>query len=137
MKRILTTLLLALLPTLAAAELVVVTGTPSPITALTENEVRQLFSGQLRSINGQRLQPLDLPARDRNREEFYRKLMGRSPEQMRAYWTRLIFTGQGQPPREVAGPGELITLIGASNDYVGYLPAADLIPGLKVLFRLR
>jgi hypothetical protein len=137
MKRVLTTLLLTLLPTLAIADLVVVTAKQSTIEALTETEVRQLFSGQLRSINGQRLQPLDLPSRDRNREEFYRKLMGRSPDQMRAYWTRLIFTGQGQPPREVAGTGELNTLISSSTDYVGYLPAAELNPGLKVLFRLR
>lgn len=92
-------LLLSLpLPLLAQADLVVVTGSNSSITSLTENEVRQLFSGQLKTVAGQRVQPLDLPNSGQHREEFYRKLMGRTPEQMRAYWTRLIFTGQGKPP---------------------------------------
>jgi hypothetical protein len=137
MKRLITLLLLLIAPAVALADLVVVTSQQSNVTSLTENEVRQLFSGQLRSINGQRIQPLDLPAHDRNREDFYRKLMGRTPDQMRAYWTRLIFTGQGQPPREVSGTGELITLISGGGEFIGYLPASEAGDNLRILYRLK
>jgi hypothetical protein len=136
MKKILFTLI-ALLPLIGHAELVVVAGSQSPITSLTENEVRQLFSGQLRSIGGQRVQPLDLTATDNNRETFYRSLMGRSPDQMRAYWTRLIFTGQGQPPREVSNARELATLATSSPEYIGYLPASEVSNNLRIIYRLR
>lgn len=130
-------LTLMLIPLPSLAELVIVTSTNSPINSLTENEVRQLFSGQLRSISGQRLQPLDLSARDSTRELFYQKLMGRGPDQMRAYWTRLIFTGQGQPPREVSGVQELLTLSASSTEYVGYLPADQVTGQLRVLYRMK
>jgi hypothetical protein len=129
--------LLLILPLAAQAELVVVTSHQSSITTLSENEVRQLFSGQLRAIAGQRVQPLDLPGSDRHREDFYRKLMGRSPDQMRAYWTRLIFTGQGHPPREVASTQELTTLVSGSREFIGYLPASAVTENVRVLYRIQ
>lgn len=135
-RKIITSLLLLALPLMAPAELVIVTGNNSAITSLSENEIRQLFSGQLRSVSGQRVQPLDLPGNDQNREQFYRKLMGRSPDQMRAYWTRLIFTGQGQPPREVSSTLELTTLAASSPEYIGYLPASQVNERVRVIYRL-
>lgn len=129
-------MLLLSLPLLAQADLVVVTGSNSTITSLTETEVRQLFSGQLKTVAGQRVQALDLPNSGQHREEFYRKLMGRTPEQMRAYWTRLIFTGQGKPPREVSNTQELTTLVG-SGEYIGYLPADAAGGNVRVLYRIQ
>jgi hypothetical protein len=129
--------ILLCLPILSQADIVVVTGNQSKVSSLTENEVRQLFSGQLRTLSGQRVQPLDLPSTNRYREDFYRKLLGRSPDQMKAYWTRLIFTGQGQPPREIAGAQELTTLVNSSGEYIGYLPASEVSDQLRVLYRLQ
>ena len=130
------TLLLLISSLTAQAELVVVTGSQSSLVSLNELEVRQLFAGHLRQLHGLRLQPLDLPLGNYNRDQFYRQLMGRSPEQMRAYRTRLLFAGQGLPPHEVSGPGELTTLVGASTEYIGYLQANELHGDLKVLYRL-
>lgn len=135
MNKIIIMLLLSL-PVFAQADLVVVTGNNSSITSLTESEARQLFSGQLKAVAGQRVQPLDLPSSTSQREEFYRKLMGRSPDQMRAYWTRLIFTGQGKPPREVANTQELTSLVRSGN-YIGYLPADAATAELRILFRVQ
>ena len=130
-------LLILLLPLPAMAELVIVTGNQSLISSLTDNEVRQLFSGQLRSLMGRRVQPLDLSSRDSAREQFYQKVMGRTPDQMRAYWTRLIFTGQGQPPREVSNIREMETLLMSSAEYIGYLPESSLTGNMRVLYRIR
>lgn len=129
-------LLLLISSATARADLLVVTGSHSLLDSLTEQEVRQLFSGHLRQLHGLRLQPLDLPLGNADRDHFYRQLMGRTPEQMRAYWTRLLFAGQGQPPREVSSLGELSSLVGTSSEYIGYLPADALRHDLKVLYRL-
>lgn len=135
MKQIIAALLLTL-PLFGHAELVVVTSNQSTLTELTKSEVRQIFSGQSRQIGGNRVQPLDLPSSSSLRETFYRELMGRSPEQMRAYWTRLIFTGQGQPPREVSGAQEMSTLLNSSAEFIGYLPANEVGSNMKVLLRI-
>lgn len=118
------------------AEIVVVSGKNLNITSLSESEVRQLFSGQLKTMQGITVQALDLPGNTSHRDDFYRQLMGRSPEQMRAYWTRLIFTGQGKPPREVTSVQELLTLVGSGN-YIGYLPADAVTGQVQVLYRLK
>jgi hypothetical protein len=129
-------LLLLFLPLLAKAELVVIAGSGAEFSSLSESEVRQLFSGQLKTVAGKRVQPLDLPVSSKDRESFYTKLMGRSPEQMRAYWTRLIFTGQGKPPREVSSAQELTTLVN-SGDYIGYLQADAVPDNVQVLYRIK
>lgn len=134
-KKFLIVILLCVTSFTVQAEIVVVSSRGLNIATLSENEVRQLFSGQLKVIKGITLQALDLPAGNTYRDDFYRQLMGRSPEQMRAYWTRLIFTGQGKPPREVTSAQELITLLGSGN-YIGYLPVDALTSQLQVLYRL-
>jgi hypothetical protein len=32
------------------------------------------------------------------RDEFYSKVAARTPELMKAHWTKMMFTGRGQPP---------------------------------------
>lgn len=135
LKRILLLSLLCL-PLFAQADVVVVAGVNSPIADLSESEVRQLFTGQTRAIGGQRVQTLDLPSSEAGRTDFYQKLMGRSPDQMRSHWARMIFTGQGQPPREVTSVREMKLLVGTSANQVGYLPADEVDDSVRVLFRL-
>jgi hypothetical protein len=129
-------LLTLLMPLFVRAELVIVTNQDSQISSLNHNEVKQLFSGQVRTLAGNPVQPLDLPAKNASREKFYLHIMGRTPEQMRAYWTRLIFTGQGKPPREASSNHELKILLESSAEYIGYIEAEALTNNMRVLYRI-
>ena len=137
-KRILMTVLLSL-PLFASAqsvnaeELAVIVSKNSPVTSLTEVEVQQIFSGQMRSVGGNAMQTLDLPGGDPLRDAFYQQLLSRSPDQMRSHWARLIFTGKARPPREVNGPLEMLTMIESSDSFVGYIPAANVTDKVRVL----
>ena len=135
LKRVFLSLVL-LLPLIATAEVVVVVGADSRITNLSEAELRQLFTGQLRAVEGERVQVLDLPQSDSARDDFYQKLLGRGPNQMRSYWARMIFTGQGQPPREVSSVQEMRLLVGSSGNQIGYLPSSEVDDSVRVLFTL-
>lgn len=137
-KRILITVLLSLplfatAQTVIAEELAVIVSKNSPVDSLTDAEIQQLFSGQSRSVGGNSLQPLDLPGGDAQRNAFYQQLLGRSPDQMRSHWARLIFTGKARPPREVNSPREMKTMIESSESFIGYIPAADVNENVKVL----
>lgn len=130
---ILVALLLA--PLCAAAELVVVMSAEAPVDALTEAEVRQLFTGVTRTVKGHSFTPLDLPAASEVRKRFYRRLAGKSPQQMKAWWARMIFTGKGHPLREVSSSTEQILLVQSAGDYIGYMDSEQLVGSLKVVFR--
>lgn len=101
MKRIMFSLLLMLATTVQADPVVVVSANSS-LGALTQDEVRQIFNGQARRVSGVSVKPLDLPSRGDAREAFYQQVLGKSAEQMKSYWARMIFTGRGMPPREVS-----------------------------------
>lgn len=137
MKRYLIIPVFTLLSQLALADLAVVVNSQSPISSLTENEVRQLFTGQIKTLSGLRIEPLDMPSGSAIRNRFYAALMGRSPEQMRAYWTRLIFTGQGKPPQEAVNQDELARLLQQSPTTIGYLPDDQVPADTRVVFRLQ
>ena len=119
----------------AMAGPVVVVGADSPISALTQSQVRQVFNGQLRQIQGAAVKPLDLPGGDVTRNLFYRNVTGKTAEQMKSYWARMIFTGRGMPPREVSSEQEMGLLVGSDSAFVGYLEETRVPEGLKVVYR--
>ena len=49
------------------------------------------------------------------------KLLGKSPAQMRAYWSKIIFTGRGLPPREIASGQMMKKKVAGNPSFVGYL----------------
>jgi len=125
---------LVMLPTLALAEpLAIVVNAKSSLSSLSKAEAQQLFSGQSRSAGGVALQPVDLPSGDALRHTFYQELLGRSPDQMRSHWARLIFTGKARPPREASGTAEMQSLISASEDLIGYVPQGRVTDQMRVL----
>ncbi len=125
---------LVLIPALATAQpLAIVVSKNSPLANLSSSEAQQLFSGQSRTIGGVAVQPVDLPGGDAVRNDFYQKLLGRSPDQMRSHWARLIFTGKARPPRETSGAAEMQSLLAGSDSLIGYLPQDAVTDRLKVL----
>jgi hypothetical protein len=60
------------------------------------------------------------------RDEFYAKVARRSPALMKAYWTKMIFTGRGQPPRELAGSADVRKLVADNPGMIGYIERSAL-----------
>lgn len=120
---------------IATAGPVVVVSADSEIGALSQGQVRQLFNGQLRKVSGVSVKPLDLPNGDVTRNTFYQEVTGKTAEQMKSYWARMIFTGRGMPPREVSSEREMGILLGGDPAFVGYLEETRVPQGLKVIFR--
>lgn len=83
------------------AEVVAIVSAKSPVTSLTETEIAEIFLGkQSHFPDGSKAVPLDLPEDTTTRVGFYQTFAGKSAAQMKAYWSRIIFTGRGQPPAQ-------------------------------------
>src|ERR1700734_3844467 len=89
------TTLLTLMAQARADEIVVVMGAGAP--ELTKDQVAGIYLGRNNNLN-----PMDLPESSPLRQAFYKKAPDRDPPQIKAVWSRLVFTGQGQPPKELA-----------------------------------
>lgn len=119
----------------ATAGPVVVVSVESAIGTLSKSQVRQLFNGQLRRVSGVTVKPLDLPGGGVTRDDFYQQVTGKTAEQMKSYWARMIFTGRGMPPREVSSEREMGMLVSSDPGFVGYLDETRLPKGMKVVYR--
>ena len=68
------------------------------------------------------------------RDDFYNKVTGKSAAQMKAYWSKIIFTGKGQPPKEVADNAAVKKLVADSPSAIGYIDKSALDSSVKAVF---
>lgn len=119
----------------AQADLVVVTSQKSGIEYLSRQEVVNLYMGRLRTNTaGNTATPLDLAVDTPERVEFYRLLVNKEPADIKAYWSRLVFSGGARPPQSAENIDELIRTISQTPGLVGYLPRKQLDNRLKVIY---
>ena len=123
------------LSTLADDELVVVINRASPVQQLSREAISALYLGNMSANEASLgLKPLDLED-GHVRDNFYRLLLGRSRNQMRAYWSRMVFTGKGKPPRTYTA-NEVREALQANPELISYLPRSQLDATLRPLLRL-
>ncbi len=130
-------LALAWAGTAHAEPLAIVSARADGIAALDRETAEQLFLGRRTTLaNGRAVTLIDLPA-GAERDRFYLQLTRKNPSQIRAYWSRLVFTGRAQPPGEAAGIDDARRLVLAAPGAITYLPlSAAQTPDLQILLTL-
>jgi ABC-type phosphate transport system substrate-binding protein len=104
------------------AEEVAVVSAKSTVTTLSKSQLADIFLGKTtRFPDGRPAVPIDQSEGTLARDEFYSWITGRSAAQMKAYWSRIIFTGRGQPPRAAPGSSETKKILLANPDTIGYV----------------
>ena len=118
----------------AAATVVAVVSANNPVTTLSKARVLDIFLGKVTHFpNGSQAVPIDQVDGSAVRDEFYLKFADKSPAQISAYWSKIIFTGRGQPPREVSNSAEVKKLIIANPNAIGYIEQSMVDASVKVL----
>lgn len=125
---------LALAGTTATADVVAIVSVKSSITTLSKPQMADIFLGRVsRFPNGSHAVPIDQVEGSAAREEFYAKLAGRSAAQMKAYWSKIIFTGRGQPPKEVSDSAAIKKQIAEDAAAIGYLDRSQVDDSVRVI----
>lgn len=117
--------------------LAVVSAREGGATEIDRESAEQLYLGRLTTLpNGRTVTLVDLPAGP-IRDRFYLQLTRKNPSQIRAYWSRLVFTGRAQPPREATDANEARRIVLSTPGAIAYLPfEAALDPSLVILLTL-
>ncbi|MDO8178140.1 MAG: hypothetical protein Q7T62_07835 [Undibacterium sp.] len=140
MKTIFTFLLLAtsiLFVQKSQAQVVVVAGAKSPASVLTRDQAAALFLGKSTQLPGAGIPVLiDQVESVDARQIFYTKVTEKTPAQVKAVWSRLVFSGKGAPPKEVANSAEVKKLVNANPDAIGYIEKNAVDSTVKVLFSI-
>jgi ABC-type phosphate transport system substrate-binding protein len=118
---------------LLAQEIVVVVSARSTISALTENEIADIFLGRLGRLGNTVVTPLDQAEGSPARTEFYREFTGKSPAQVKALWSKLIFTGRGRPPRALASDADVLQALRDNPGAIGYVRRSSVDDSARIL----
>jgi ABC-type phosphate transport system substrate-binding protein len=124
----------ALATTCALAEVVIVVSAKSKISSMTLSQVAQIYLGKTNKLpDGRDAVPFDQAEGSEIRNEFYSKVTGKDPAQINAYWSKIIFTGDGQPPKVVTGNDSVKKAVAKNLNAVGYIDKSAVDKKVKVI----
>lgn len=107
---------------------------PSNAATLDENTISRIFNGKAKSFpDGAQAVPINQIESSEVAQAFNANVMKKSASQLKAYWSKLIFTGKGAPPKEVANDAEVIALVSANPNLIGYVDAATVDDSVKAV----
>ena len=128
-------LLLVVLSSLAQGQVVVVVAKNSTIDTLDNQYIANIFLTRTnRFPNGEKAMPVELAQSD-IRATFYQEISGKSPMELTAYWTTLIFSGRGRPPKGYGEIAALIERLEKTPNAISYLSLAQVTEKLKVVYQ--
>lgn len=119
---------------MAAAEVAVIVNPSAGVDTASKEEIARLFLNKSNNIKGVNLTPIDQAEGNAARNAFYQKVGDKTASQLNAYWSRLIFTGKGQPPDAVSDDAEAIQTVSEDPGIIGYVDASAVNSSVKVIF---
>jgi len=125
----LATLAAAALP--ASAETVVIVNKANPATRMFSEQAAQFFLGKSNMFT-----PVDQPESSPIRADFYHKVADKDPAQVKAIWSKLVFTGKATPPKEYANNADVKKAVAADPKAIGYIDKSAVDDTVKVILTL-
>ena len=124
---------IALFASVAQAEVAVVVH-PSNAASLDQASLSRIFLGKMKSFpGGGQAVPLNQSEGNAATAEFNNKVLKKSASQLKAYWSKLVFTGKGTPPKALSSDSEVINLVSSNPNVIGYVDASAVTGAVKVV----
>jgi ABC-type phosphate transport system substrate-binding protein len=121
-----------------AADLVVIVSARSQVSALRPDQVAAIFLGQTpRFPDGLEAVPLDQPLGSKLRDEFYERVAGKTPALLKAHWSKMVFTGRGQPPGEAPDNAAVRRRVAENPELIGYIERGALDASVRPVLMVR
>jgi ABC-type phosphate transport system substrate-binding protein len=118
-----------------SAEVVIISH-PSKAITLDDGEISRLYLGKSKSLaDGSSIVPLNQEESAAITEEFNEKVLKKSASQLKAYWSKLVFTGKGTPPKAIETDDEVINLVKTNPNLIGYIDASKVTADVNVIAR--
>lgn len=123
------TLTITAIPCLA--EVVIVVNPKNAAPQMSSEQASQYFLGKSTTMT-----PIDQSEGSAIRSEFYKKLADKEASQVKAIWSKLVFTGKGTLPKEVGSSDAVKKAIAADINAIGYIEKSAVDGTVKVVATL-
>lgn len=113
---------------LAYADVVVVVSAKSSTTTMTADEISQIYLGKSKAMK-----PVETSGSP-IRSQFYSKVAGKDEAQVKAIWSKLVFTGKATAPKELPSSAEVVKAVAADPNAIGYIDKSAVDSTVKVVY---
>ena len=118
----------------ASAALAIIAHPSNKLSGITAEDAAHLFMGKTGEFsNGQRATPVHQTGTAPARAKFLKSVLKRNEDELTAYWSKLQFSGKGQPPRELADDTAVKAFVAGNPDAIGYVDGKFVDGSVKVL----
>lgn len=107
----------------------------NPVDSMSASELSRLFLKKLTAWpeSGERVEPVDQSDSSEVRVAFTEAIHDRKVSAIKAYWNKIIFSGRGIPPPELAGDRAVLDYVRTHPQSIGYVSPRARISEVKVL----
>jgi len=115
----------------AHADVVVIVSAKSTATTMTSAQIAGIFLGKSSAMK-----PMDT-ADEPVRSQFYTKVAGKDEAQVKAIWSKLVFTGKATPPKELATSADVVKAVADNPESLGYVERSALNSSVKIVYEIK
>ena len=107
---------------------------PSNANAIDAGDIKKIFTGKAKSFaDGSKALPITQADGNPATDEFNQNVLNKSSSQLKAYWSKLVFTGKGTPPEEAANDAEVVSLVSKNPNLIGFVSKGSADGSVKVV----
>ena len=119
----------------ASNDFVVVANLQAGIDKMSKDEVINVYMGRNRKLaSGINAQPLDIETPLGEKANFYTVMVNKELSEISSYWARLLFSGQGSPPKQVATAEQALNIVSNSKGAIAYIDRKKIDKRVKIVF---
>jgi len=117
----------------ASAETVVIVSAKNPASRMFSEQAAQFFLGKSTMFT-----PIDQAEGSAIRNDFYKKVADKDAGQVKALWSKLVFTGKATAePKEFKSNAEVKKAVADDPKAIGYIDKSAVDDSVKVILTLQ
>ncbi len=114
------------------ADIAIITSANNDMGSLTSKDVKKIFLGKSNKMN-----PVDQTEGSDIRNAFYSKVTGKNKSKMKAYWSKMIFSGKATPPVASTDDSAIKSWVNKNKKAIGYIDSSAVDSSVKVLLTVK
>lgn len=121
----------------STAEISVIVHPDNGITSINEKATKKIFLGKSKKFpGGGKAVPIDQSGGSATRDAFHSKVTKKNAAKLKSYWSRMVFTGKAQSPKEVADDAAVIGKVSGNPKAIGYVDSGSVNESVKVVLTI-
>lgn len=119
--------------TAAAAEIAVIVN-PANTDTISKDDIAKIYMAKTKTFpSGKNVTAFDQAEGSPTRVEFVEKVIEKDEAQLKSYWSRLIFTGKGVPPKVLESDTAIKDVVSKNADAIGFINSANADDSVKIV----